>query len=101
MSRRATASCLELPPMENEEEELRNMKSHQLTRKLTDNADNPSRAVASSTEDPKSSSIGELASNQLNCRKSIFETHNRDVFSVFSINMISKTSLCGRAICRR
>ena len=80
MSRRATISCLELPPMENEEEELRNMKSYHLTRKLTDVADNPSRGAAPSNEDPESRNIEESTSNQLTC---------------------SKASLCGRDICRR
>ena len=85
MSRRATASCLELPPTENEKEEMEraellSMKSYHLTRKLTDVADNPSRGAAPSNEDPESANIEELTSNPLIC---------------------SKTSLCGRDICRR
>ena len=88
MSRRATASCLELPPTENEEEgmpdmeraEVLSMKSYHLTRKLTDVADNPSRGAAPSNEDPESRNIEESTSNELIC---------------------SKASLCGRDICRR
>ena len=80
-SRRATASCLELPPTENEEEELPSMKTFHQTRKLTDVVpDNPSPGVAPSNEDPKSRNIEESTSNQLICRN---------------------TSLCGRDICRR
>ena len=88
MSRRATLSCLALPPTENEKEEmpdteraeLLSMKSYHLTRKLTDVTDNPSRGAAPSNEDPESRNIEELTSNPLIC---------------------SKTSLCGRDICRR
>ena len=80
-----------------ERAELLSIKSYRLTRKLTDVADYPSRGAAPSNEDPKSRGIEELASDQLIRRKSIFEP----VFSGFSINMVSKTSLCGRAICRR
>ena len=117
MSRRATASCLELPPTENEKAafklplnvnkeeempdteraELLSMKSYHLRRELTYIADDPSRGGAPNNEDPKARNIEELASDQLICRKSLFET----AFSGFSINMLSKTSLCGRAICRR
>ena len=105
MSRRATASAFKMQINGNKEEEmpdmeraeLLSMKSYHLRRELTDITDNPSRGGAPSNEDPKSSSIEELASDQLICRKSLFET----AFSGFSINMISKTSLCGRAIWRR